>query len=211
LDEYLGWFRFIQKKYLHLETLSISDVDCYSIEIDINKLFVDGWSPLLHSLSRLKAIVTLDVPSGINVFKVLDEAGCRVEKLKLCSEPGSVIKLDDFAQSEQRHHIVELLLEGMDAVHNISLRDTKLVTLSLYYKHGQTLLLNTLLKLCPNTLETLILENLIAEIDANDDFQSCIACIEVNFHSLFGSVEWGFEEKLKKLCPNLKTQNISTL
>jgi hypothetical protein len=73
--------------------------------------------------------------------------------------------------------------------------DTKLVILGLRYRNGQTL----------------TVDNVRAAIDVNDDFQSSITCLAVNFQSLFRSIEPHFEEKIPKQCPNLKTQSISAL
>ncbi|KAI8881268.1 hypothetical protein K501DRAFT_274755 [Backusella circina FSU 941] len=107
------------------------------------------------------------------MFKVLDSNDCKVEDLKLYSDPGALVETKELVQSNQRHCMQKRQLEPVHPLHQVSPKDSKLLTLSLHYTlHAQeTPALRKLLRQCSDSLKAFLLDNVTVEIDADDDFQ----------------------------------------
>jgi hypothetical protein len=207
---YLQYFQYIAKKYTNPENLSMNVLDSVDFTMDDkNKVFDFGWTPLLQSFGpQLKSIKSVDVDPQVNIFKRLDDLGCKLEKLSIYPTQGT-LTLAEFVQSNQSKYMRELYMSDVALRPGDSLKETKLVKLTLFASvDDDSLVLNHFLKICPDTLKHLRLESYDIEYDESDDFQ-CFSLISLKINNdSFGEIGNGVTENVHKCCPNLKELRI---
>ncbi|KAI8884619.1 hypothetical protein K501DRAFT_332554 [Backusella circina FSU 941] len=212
-EVFLQCFHYIQHKYPHLEKLCMLYNGYINFTIDeMRYIFEQGWLPILKSIGpQLKSLAHIDALPNMDLFKLLDEYHCNALESISAFSIYRILTLDEFTRSNQRHHVRELFLEGVFPMPRISLKDTKLEKLSLYYtgnEYETKVMFNDLLKQCPDSLENLVIMNAMLEHDEHDDFKSTITSLEVNMNGT-GFIYGLFKENVHKFCPKLKHLSIS--
>jgi hypothetical protein len=212
-EAFLQCFHYIQNKYPHLEKLCMLYNGYINFTVDEMKyIFEQGWLPILKSIGpQLKSLAHIDALPNMDLFKLLDDYRCNALESISAFSIYRILTLDEFTRSNQRHHVRELFMEGVFPMPRISLKDTKLEKLSLYYtgnEYETKVMFNDLLKQCPDTLENLVIMNALLEHDEHDDFISPITSLEVNMNGT-GFIYGLFKENVYKFCPKLKHLSIS--
>jgi hypothetical protein len=199
-NTYIECLEYAKEKYSALTELDISlNVAEFYQGVALDKVFNQGWLPLLQRIGpQLKRIKRIDVPTGVNIFKVLDDLNCKVESLSL-DVTGNKTVLGDFIKSNQSRYVKDLYLGGINIDYTSTLKETSLVKLRLPLRFETEIHLNRILQMCPDTLKELSIVNACVDFDGADTNQYSITTL--NVRDCF--VKDGLRLVVKKFCPNL--------
>ncbi|KAI8879691.1 hypothetical protein K501DRAFT_303082 [Backusella circina FSU 941] len=163
-DAYINLLQYIRQKYTNVTDLLLNFSWAEDCESKVNDILSLGWNPLFQYLGSNLHTLWLDpdtLPSGI--FHVLDEANCHIKHLRL-SEACLRTSKESLKTSHQRNSIETLVLEfqgrgvtGFYWLQFISKLRSLKVIFSIIPKEDK--LINDILDHCPNTVESLAIEN----------------------------------------------------
>jgi hypothetical protein len=192
IDTHLDWCMYMSRKYTTLTYFDFFDLECTDYGPDyINQLFRYGIFFILQANARYLQFLRVNcMPYGVNVFKALDDFGCKIQHLHI--DPSENIPIfRDLAQSNQSNHIQKLSLENINIYPITLLKNmTALTTLSAtcclfgYDGEGMTINLNTLLTACPDTLKSLSISDFRLEFNFPTDHSTCIEKLHISCTNL---------------------------
>jgi hypothetical protein len=169
MEKQVMWLNYIQRKYPAIKEFYFW---CRGNEghdeTQLLSFYEDGVLPIMKSLgSQVVSMPSLCIPLGLNVFKRMDEYGCKLRECRYVNFNSADI-LDEMARSAQAKHIHKMhviylpetpftWLSSMKNLRDLDLQYSH-VSINEYNGHKPLLPkveLNVLLTQCPDTLETL--------------------------------------------------------
>ncbi|KAI8879171.1 hypothetical protein K501DRAFT_276807 [Backusella circina FSU 941] len=172
------FFEYVGIKYPNLEELGLTNLYYYTSINQKQEIYSDALTPLCQKLGpQLKKLTTF-VPGSIqDMFKWMDDSTCRVKELDI---EMSSYTVDDFKNSKQPVYIEKLTLRDI-ICNNFSwlVQCTALTELRLSFNlpnnnnhhPRRKMKLDSLLKVCPNTVTTLLLANIEIHYDKTTTIQ----------------------------------------
>jgi hypothetical protein len=167
------WLRYMKRKYTRLlEWELLCPNNRLDQPIGINEFHKEGIYPLVQTFgSRLHTLSVNINNYPTNFFKVLDDAGCRIQNLKFNTDLGA---FEDFTCSNQITSICTLVIDDADFSDFEWLKSlTKLKELTLAYKYKfnvnneaimDVIQLTTLLDMCAESLVSLTIKKVYLNI-----------------------------------------------
>jgi hypothetical protein len=209
------WLRYIHKKY---PSLTDWEFRCLNDRLDreenVENVNKEGLIPLLQDLGpQLKRLSTVSRNYGPDFFRSLDNTGCQIQNLSLSMglQPNL---LDAFVTSSQVRYIQLLKIQVVQVGNFEWLKELPVLKeLVLDYKFRfdvdrkaakETIQLNKLLDVCPDTMEALRIMHACINID-DSDFNAKSSCNikKLGFFSI--PLPDGMDHFISDHFPKLKT------